>query len=71
MMTGVSNMISAGFDLQKEPFLRGVLSTIRVHLLQDLKNKTRIFVPEAALLIGNPLPPPNPYNIPPTRKPCL
>ncbi|KAK9817915.1 hypothetical protein WJX72_004281 [[Myrmecia] bisecta] len=46
------DMITAGCDMQREPHLEGLLAAVRAQLLQELKHKTRIFVPQAAILMG-------------------
>ncbi|XXG55897.1 hypothetical protein AAC387_Pa03g3456 [Persea americana] len=45
-------MLSAGFNPQTEPHLRGLLSCIRSAQLVDLSAKTRIFVPMGRWLMG-------------------
>ena len=35
-MNHLGAMITAGFDVAKEPYLRGLLAAIRAHLLQVL-----------------------------------
>lgn len=45
-------MLAAGFRPQSEPHLRGMLSSIRVSQLGDLREKSRIFVPSGRWLMG-------------------
>ncbi|KAF5208272.1 RNA-dependent RNA polymerase [Thalictrum thalictroides] len=45
-------MLSAGFEPQTEPHLRGMLASIKAAQLGDLRNKARIFVPEGRWLMG-------------------
>ncbi|PWA42854.1 RNA-dependent RNA polymerase 6 [Artemisia annua] len=47
-----SIMLAAGFKPQTEPHLRGMLSSIRVAQLEDLREKSRIFVQEGRWLMG-------------------
>ncbi|PIA42460.1 hypothetical protein AQUCO_02000123v1 [Aquilegia coerulea] len=45
-------MLSAGFNPQTEPHLKGMLSCIRAAQLSDLLDKARIYVPSARWLMG-------------------
>ncbi|KAF5182113.1 RNA-dependent RNA polymerase [Thalictrum thalictroides] len=45
-------MLTAGFEPQTEPYLRGMLASIKAAQLGDLRNKARIFVPEGRWLMG-------------------
>jgi RNA-dependent RNA polymerase len=45
-------MLSAGFEPRAEPHLRGMLNSIRVSQLGDLREKARIFVPSGRWLLG-------------------
>ncbi|XP_010250107.2 PREDICTED: RNA-dependent RNA polymerase 6-like [Nelumbo nucifera] len=45
-------MLSAGFQPQMEPHLKGMLSCIRAAQLRDLLEKSKIFVPAGRLLMG-------------------
>ncbi|KAK3009291.1 hypothetical protein RJ639_013141 [Escallonia herrerae] len=45
-------MLSAGFEPQTEPHLRGMLTSIRAAQLGDLREKARIFVPSGRWLMG-------------------
>lgn len=45
-------MLSAGFRPQTEPHLRGMLTSIRVAQLGDLRERARIFVPSGRWLMG-------------------
>ncbi|KAL7618133.1 hypothetical protein Lser_V15G01686 [Lactuca serriola] len=47
-----SIMLGAGFKPQSEPHLRGMLSSIRVAQLEDLREKSRIFVQDGRWLMG-------------------
>nr|GEU97542.1 RNA-dependent RNA polymerase 6 [Tanacetum cinerariifolium] len=47
-----SIMLAAGFKPQTEPHLRGMLSSIRVAQLGDLREKSRIFVQDGRWLMG-------------------
>lgn len=47
-----SIMLGAGFKPQNEPHLRGMLSSIRVAQLEDLREKSRIFVQDGRWLMG-------------------
>ncbi|KAI3696610.1 hypothetical protein L6452_29029 [Arctium lappa] len=50
--TTASIMLAAGFKPTTEPHLRGMLNSIRVAQLEDLREKSRIFVPEGRWLMG-------------------
>ncbi|EIE18524.1 RdRP-domain-containing protein, partial [Coccomyxa subellipsoidea C-169] len=52
IMLEAAHIIRAGFDVGTEPYLKSILLCLRAHLLQDLKAKTRVRVPKAALLMG-------------------
>ncbi|KAL3500883.1 hypothetical protein ACH5RR_039976 [Cinchona calisaya] len=45
-------MLSAGFNPQTEPHLRGMLTSVRAAQLRDLREKARIFVPFGRWLMG-------------------
>ncbi|CAM9552191.1 unnamed protein product, partial [Sphacelaria rigidula] len=45
-------MVKAGFDVTTTPYLQNVLRASRGKAMVDLRNKTRIFVPDAVCLIG-------------------
>ncbi|XP_051113272.1 RNA-dependent RNA polymerase 6 [Andrographis paniculata] len=45
-------MLSAGFSPRVEPHLRGMLTSIRVAQLGDLRERARIFVPSGRWLMG-------------------
>lgn len=45
-------MLSAGFEPQSEPHLRGILTCVRAAQLWDLREKARIFVPSGRWLMG-------------------
>ncbi|XP_076929017.1 RNA-dependent RNA polymerase 6-like [Bidens hawaiensis] len=47
-----SIMLGSGFDPRTEPHLRGMLSSIRVAQLEDLREKSRIFVNDGRWLMG-------------------
>ncbi|XP_071690797.1 RNA-dependent RNA polymerase 6-like [Rutidosis leptorrhynchoides] len=47
-----SIMLGAGFEPRTEPHLRGMLSSIRVTQLDDLREKSRIFVNNGRWLMG-------------------
>ncbi|KAI3786762.1 hypothetical protein L1987_40703 [Smallanthus sonchifolius] len=47
-----SIMLGSGFDPKTEPHLRGMLSSIRVTQLEDLREKSRIFVNDGRWLMG-------------------
>ncbi|KAK9070723.1 hypothetical protein SSX86_011125 [Deinandra increscens subsp. villosa] len=47
-----SIMLGSGFDPKTEPHLRGMLNSIRVTQLEDLREKSRIFVTEGRWLMG-------------------
>ncbi|KAL8208865.1 hypothetical protein R6Q57_008277 [Mikania cordata] len=47
-----SIMLGSGFDPKTEPHLRGMLSSIRVTQLEDLREKSRIFVNNGRWLMG-------------------
>ncbi|KAJ0561145.1 putative RNA-directed RNA polymerase [Helianthus annuus] len=47
-----SIMLGSGFDPKTEPHLRGMLSSIRVAQLEDLREKSRIFVNDGRWLMG-------------------
>lgn len=45
-------MLSAGFNPQTEPHLRGMLTSVRAAQLGDLRERARIFVPSGRWLMG-------------------
>ncbi|KAL3497389.1 hypothetical protein ACH5RR_040121 [Cinchona calisaya] len=45
-------MLSAGFNPQTEPHLRGMLTSVRAAQLRDLRERARIFVPSGRWLMG-------------------
>ncbi|KAK1411747.1 hypothetical protein QVD17_32447 [Tagetes erecta] len=47
-----SIMLASGFDPKTEPHLRGMLSSIRMSQVQDLREKSRIFVSDGRWLMG-------------------
>lgn len=48
----LSDALSAGFDVSTEPFLHALLRTIMVSRMSDLRERARIQVPKAAVLMG-------------------
>ncbi|MFS7909401.1 putative RNA-directed RNA polymerase [Helianthus anomalus] len=47
-----SIMLGSGFDPRTEPHLRGMLNSIRITQLEDLREKARIFVNDGRFLMG-------------------
>ncbi len=48
----ILSLVRAGFDLESEPFFRGVLETMKKNGYNQLKNKCNIRVEKSARIIG-------------------
>ena len=48
----ILNLIESGFDLDKEPFFRGVMQILKRNGYEKLKEKSNIAVKKSARLIG-------------------
>ncbi|KNC69667.1 hypothetical protein SARC_17819, partial [Sphaeroforma arctica JP610] len=45
-------MIRAGFDVSDEPFLQGMVLTLKQRLVLDLRTRARLLVKDACTLMG-------------------
>ena len=48
----ILDLLKAGFELEKEPFFRGVLETLKKNGYNQLKVKSNILVEKSARIIG-------------------
>ncbi|KAF9357301.1 hypothetical protein BGX26_003950 [Mortierella sp. AD094] len=48
----IIEMIRAGFMQSQDPFLRNLLTLFKLHMLEELSKKARIYVPKGAYLLG-------------------
>ena len=52
LMNSLQDMLTAGIEVQKDPFLYSCLHCIRSHHLMNLRKKARVHVKKGAVLIG-------------------